>query len=59
MYDIPHNLVDWPIGGERRMSAAIELLLALPIGRFTRQKVLCVTAYPVVVSRFPEGSTDE
>ncbi len=41
------------------MSAAIELLLALPIGRFTRQKVLCVTAYPVVVSRFPEGSTDE
>ena len=59
MYDIPHNLVDLPIGGESRLGEAIELLLALPLGRFTRQEVLRFATHPVVISRFPEASPDD
>jgi exodeoxyribonuclease V gamma subunit len=59
MYDIPHNLVDLPIGGESRLGEAIEFLLALPLGRFTRQEVLRFATHPVVASRFPEASPDD
>ncbi len=59
MHDIPHNLVDLPIGGESRLGEALELLLALPLGRFTRQEVLRFATHPLVIGRFAEASPDD
>jgi exodeoxyribonuclease V gamma subunit len=54
MHDIPHNIVDLPMGGQSRLAEAIELLLALPLGKFTRQDLLRIATHPSVMARFPE-----
>jgi exodeoxyribonuclease V gamma subunit len=56
MHRIPHNIVDLPIGGESRIAEAMELLLALPLGKFTRQELLRLATHPAVMARFPEAS---
>jgi exodeoxyribonuclease V gamma subunit len=55
-HDIPHQTVGLPVGGASRIAEAIGLLLALPLGRFTRQDLLRVAVHPSVVASL--GSVD-
>jgi exodeoxyribonuclease V gamma subunit len=48
-HDIPHRLVDMPAGGNA-IGEAVELLLRLPIGRFTRQELLRLAVHPAVIA---------
>ena len=59
MHQIPHNIVDLPVGGEGRIAEAMELLLALPLGKFTRQELLGLATHPAVMARLPEASSDD
>jgi exodeoxyribonuclease V gamma subunit len=47
---IPHQIVGVPLTGENRVVEAVELLLALPLGRFTRQELLRLAVHPTVVA---------
>jgi len=49
-YDLPHRIVGLPVAGESHVAEAIELLLALPCGRFTRQELLRLALHPTVVA---------
>lgn len=48
-HDLPHRTVGMG-ANEDRVAEAIELLLSLPLGRFTRQEVLRVAVHPLVVA---------
>jgi exodeoxyribonuclease V gamma subunit len=48
-HDIPHRLVDIPSGGDS-IGEAVQLLLSLPLGRFTRQELLRFAVHPSVVA---------
>jgi exodeoxyribonuclease V gamma subunit len=48
-HDIPHRLIDIP-GTNHGIGEAIELLLSLPLGRFTRQDLLRLAVHPAVVA---------
>jgi exodeoxyribonuclease V gamma subunit len=48
--DIPHQSLGLPDATPGRIATAIELLLALPLGRFTRPEVLEVLVHPSVVA---------
>jgi exodeoxyribonuclease V gamma subunit len=48
-HDVPHRLVDVP-AVEHGIADAVELLLSLPLGRFTRQDVLRLAVHPAVVA---------
>jgi exodeoxyribonuclease V gamma subunit len=51
--EIPHRHVDVPdgtAGGEDGVTEAVDLLLGLALGRFTRQEVLRVALHPAVVA---------
>jgi exodeoxyribonuclease V gamma subunit len=58
-YDLPHRIVGVNVAGESHVAEAIELLLALPGGRFTRQELLRLALHPTVVASLddvePEG----
>ncbi len=49
-HDIPHQLIDVAAGGEGGVTEAVELLLSLPLGRFTRQDLLRLAVHPAVVA---------
>ena len=49
-HDIPHQLVGVPSSGEGGVTEAVELLLSLPLGRFTRQELLRLAVHPAVVA---------
>ncbi|MGA7119694.1 MAG: exodeoxyribonuclease V subunit gamma [Polyangiaceae bacterium] len=49
-HDIPLQLVDVGAGSEGGVTEAVELLLALPLGRFTRQELLRLAVHPAVVA---------
>jgi exodeoxyribonuclease V gamma subunit len=49
-YDLPHRIVGVPVTSESHVAEAIELLLALPGGRFTRQDLLRLALHPAVVA---------
>ncbi len=59
MYELPHAIVDLPLGAHSRVVEAIELLLALPLGEFGRQELLKLATHPAVMCRFPDATTDE
>jgi exodeoxyribonuclease V gamma subunit len=48
-HDLPHRLVDVPTGHDA-IGEAVELLLSLPAGRFTRQELLRLAVHPAVVA---------
>src|SRR5205807_10514466 len=48
-HDIPHRLVDVP-GPPHGIGEAIDLLLSLPLGRFTRQDLLRLAVHPAVIA---------
>lgn len=56
---IPHSIIDLPFAGSSRVAEAMALLLALPVGRFTRAELLCVLTHPLVSGGFPDASADE
>lgn len=58
-HQIPYNIVDLPVAGESRLAEAIELLLALPLGGFTRTSVLRFVTHPTVLASFPDASPDD
>jgi len=54
MHELPHSVVDLPLGAQSRVVEAIELLLELPLGEFRRQEVLRLATHPAVLKRFGE-----
>ncbi len=48
--DVPHHVVDRPLSAESRYAEALELLLDLPLGRFTRPELLRVLTHPAVLA---------
>ena len=49
-HDLPHQVVGAGAGAPGRILEAIELLLALPLGRFTRPELLRLLVHPAVVA---------
>jgi exodeoxyribonuclease V gamma subunit len=49
-HDLPHRLLTGTMGGTDAVVDAIDLLLSLPVGRFTRESVLRVAIHPLVVA---------
>jgi exodeoxyribonuclease V gamma subunit len=59
LHGIPFNMVDLPLAGECHVIEALLLLLALPLGEFTRPAVLKILTNPVVRAGFPEADTSQ
>jgi exodeoxyribonuclease V gamma subunit len=51
-HDIPHQLLDVPVSRASPVLEAVDLLLSLPLGRFTRQELLRLVVHPAVSSSF-------
>jgi exodeoxyribonuclease V gamma subunit len=47
-HDLPYQAVGLSLAGATRIAEAINLLFALPLGRFTRQDVLRVALHPAI-----------
>ena len=58
LHGIPFNMVDLPLAGECQAIEAVLLLLALPLGEFTRPELLKVLTHPAVHARFPEADVN-
>jgi exodeoxyribonuclease V gamma subunit len=56
--DIPHQSLGLPDAAPGRIAGAIELLLALPLGRFTRREVLEVLVHPSVVASVADADPE-
>jgi exodeoxyribonuclease V gamma subunit len=54
LHQIPHHFADVPLHSESRMVEALELLLDLPFGRFTRPELLRLLTHPAVLARYPD-----
>ena len=52
-YQLPFHIVDMPALGHGHAAIAMELLLALPLGRFRRPELLGVMTHPAVQARHP------
>ncbi len=48
-HDLPYQAVGVSLAGTSRIAEAIELLFALPLGRFTRHDLLRVALHPAIV----------
>lgn len=55
LHRLPHHLVDVPLTSESRIVEAFDMLLALPLGGFTRPELLRLLAHPSVAARFPDA----
>ncbi|HUH00608.1 MAG TPA: exodeoxyribonuclease V subunit gamma, partial [Kofleriaceae bacterium] len=56
---MPHHLVDVPLSSESRIVEAFDMLLALPLGGFTRPELLRLLAHPSVCARFPDADPSD
>jgi exodeoxyribonuclease V gamma subunit len=56
-FEIPHHFIDVPIRTSSRVVEAVELLLALPYSRWTRQDLLRILLHPLVFE--PAADRDE
>jgi exodeoxyribonuclease V gamma subunit len=54
--ELPHSVVDLPVGGRHRLGEAALMLLALPTGSFSRSELLPLLTHPSLMARFPEAS---
>jgi len=52
--DLPHTIIDEPLGASSRIPEVILGLLALPLGPLARGEVLDTLTHPNVRARFPE-----
>jgi exodeoxyribonuclease V gamma subunit len=57
-HDIPHQSLGLPDATPGRIAEAIELLLALPLGRFTRPEVLELLVHPSVVASVADADPE-
>jgi exodeoxyribonuclease V gamma subunit len=57
-YDLPHQIVGLPPVEPSRIEEAIELLLGLPLGRFTRAELLRLAVHPAVAGGLREVDTE-
>ncbi|MBF6567732.1 MAG: exodeoxyribonuclease V subunit gamma [Candidatus Binataceae bacterium] len=48
LHQIPIEVVSRPLASESRVAEAIDLLLQLPLGRFTRQEMLRLLTHPAI-----------
>ncbi len=55
---IPHNIIDVTASSHRPYLEAVELLLGLPFGRFTRRELLRLMTHDNVVSRYRGADPD-
>ena len=53
LHGIPFNMIDLPLAGECRVIEALLMLLAMPMGEFTRPEVLKILTHPAVRAGFP------
>ncbi|MBK8171016.1 MAG: exodeoxyribonuclease V subunit gamma [Sandaracinaceae bacterium] len=53
---IPHHVVDLPLAMESRLVEGVELLLALPNGRFGRAEMLRVLTHPACAARYSDAN---
>jgi exodeoxyribonuclease V gamma subunit len=58
LHNIPFNMVDLPLAGECQVIEAVLLLLALPLGEFTRPELLKILGHAAVRARFPDADPD-
>lgn len=58
-YEIPHHDLDVPIRSSSRIVEAIELLLALPLSRFSRQDLLRLLIHPAITAGDEDIDTAE
>ncbi len=57
IHRIPYNIIDLPLAGECRVIEALLLLLALPLGEFTRPELLKILTHPAVRDGFPKRTS--
>ncbi|MCU0658936.1 MAG: exodeoxyribonuclease V subunit gamma [Polyangiaceae bacterium] len=55
---IPLNILDLPLATESRVVEAIELLLSMPFGGFSRQELLRLCTHPLLAARFPDDDPE-
>jgi exodeoxyribonuclease V gamma subunit len=58
-FGIPFHIMDRPLARDSRLCEAIDLLLDLPLGTFTRPELLRLLIHPAVVARFPYVDPDD
>jgi exodeoxyribonuclease V gamma subunit len=58
-HDIPYQTVGLPEPARGRIVEALELLLELPLGNFSRREVVEVITHPAVVASVPGADRDE
>jgi len=56
---IPHNVTDLDFAATSRVAGAVEQLLALPSGHFTRREIMAIATHPCTRALMPEVDTDE
>lgn len=54
LHGIPYHLAEATMAGDSRVVEAMELLLDLPFGRFTRPELLRLLTHPAVLARYPD-----
>jgi exodeoxyribonuclease V gamma subunit len=54
--ELPHSVIDLPLAGGGRLGEAVELLLALPNGGFSRRELMPLLTHPSLLGRFPEAA---
>lgn len=58
-HDIPCNVVDRSFAGSSRVGEAVELLLDLPLGHFTRTEVLRLATHPCVGGALEDAGVEQ
>ncbi len=56
---IAHRRLELPLAGESRVIQAVDALLDLPLGRFTRAELLGLMVHPAVLAAYPEVDRDD
>ncbi|MBS2030451.1 MAG: exodeoxyribonuclease V subunit gamma [Deltaproteobacteria bacterium] len=57
-HDLPHNVVDLELARTSSLAEAVQLLLALPLGGFTRPELLDLLTHPSARARDPNIDAD-
>ena len=58
-HQVPHHFVDVPVASKSRVVEAVELIVALPTSRFTRQDLLRLLTHPTVMPVGDDATADE
>ncbi|MEO1334227.1 MAG: exodeoxyribonuclease V subunit gamma [Myxococcota bacterium] len=58
-HQLPHHFIDVPIARASRIIEAVELLMALPSSKFTRQDLLRILTHPAILGDDEDVTADE